>query len=329
MFVAPAGKIALISWAALPDTRPDVPLLERFELTYLPYPGYLGQPQSGSDASDKLPRFLAVGNLDYGSGKGIELAEIRRGDFRASLGGIAPLPGTQRELDAVEQYWSRGPVEYLTGRGVTVTRLSKALERSQFVHIATHGLLASEESIRAFRRLRRHRTWGRPPFIAGVRNPLSLMALALSDVCRSDSIDESILLAEEVAAMDLSHVRLVVLSACDTGRGPVLRNSGAFSLHQAFLMAGAQNAVSALWEVPDAATAELMREFYQQLGTEDNVATALRKAQLTVSRREPADDATAGRGPNLANRRRVGRTLSYRPPRDWGGFFLAGVGRIK
>ena len=329
LFIAPAGKISLISWAALPDRSPDVPILQQFELTYLPYPGYLLKGRTTLDTSKRPRRFLAVGNLDYGIPGSVELAEVRRGDFRASLGGIAPLPGTQRELEAIRQHWSRGPVEYLTGREATVSRLGEALERSQYVHIATHGVLASEESIRAFRRLRHHRTWGRPPFVEGVRNPLSLMALALSNARRSDSIDESILLAEEIAAMDLSHVRLVVLSACDTGRGPVLRNNGAFSMHQAFLMAGARSTVSALWEVPDGATAELMREFYRRLATADDVVSALRNAQLIVSRDGLQLDPAAARGPKVTNRRRIGRTLPFRPPREWGGFFVAGVGRLE
>ena len=329
LFVAPAGKIALVSWAALPDRRPEVPLLDRFELTYLPYPGYLVEQRPSLEESPNPPHCLAVGNLEYGSGQGMELAEVRRGDFRASLRDIAPLPGTQRELDAIARYWSRGSIEYLSGEQVTVSRLSKSLRRSQFVHIATHGILASDESIRAFRRLRRDHPWERSPFVAGVRNPLSLMALALSNICRTDSIDESVLLAEEVAAMDLSHVRLVVLSACDTGRGPVLRNSGAFSLQQAFLMAGAGSTVSALWEVPDAATAELMEEFYRQLATRDNAAWALRKAQLIVSGRKSHHDGAVGRGPNLARREKIGRSSPYRPPRDWGGFFVGGLGRLK
>ena len=329
LFIAPAGKMALVSWAALPDSRPDVPILARFELSYLPYPGYLLERRADSEVDQRPSQFLAIGNLVYGRGQGVELAEIRRGDFRASLGGMAPLPGTQRELDAIAQYWSRGTIQYLTGEEATVSRVAEALQCSQFVHIGTHGILASDENIQAFRRLRRHRTWGRPPFVVGVKNPLSLMALTLSNVCRSDSIDESILLAEEVAAMDLSHVRLVVLSACDTGRGPVLRNSGAFSLHQAFLMAGAGSTVSALWEVPDAVTAELMEQFYRQLATRDNVASALRRAQLVVSRRRSHDGPTVGRGPNLARRQRIGQTLRYGPPREWGGFFLAGRVRLE
>jgi len=91
---------------------------------------------------------------------------------------------------------------------------------------------------------------------------------------------------------------LVTLSACDTGVGPV-GEEGVADIENAFIEAGAQTVVSALWEVNDQATADLMIDFYRQLGHGESKAGALRQAQLDMLK-------------------------SGRPPSSWAGFELDG-----
>jgi CHAT domain-containing protein len=88
--------------------------------------------------------------------------------------------------------------------------------------------------------------------------------------------------------MDVSNLKLaadlVVLSGCRTGLGKEITGEGMLGLTRAFLYAGTKRVVSSLWQVNDAATAELMKRFYQgMLGKERlSPASALRSAQVAM-----------------------------------------------
>jgi hypothetical protein len=56
-------------------------------------------------------------------------------------------------------------------------------------------------------------------------------------------------------------------------------------LTSAFISAGVPVVVASLWPVDDAATARLMKAFYEQLGAGQTVAAALRLAQAQLRRR--------------------------------------------
>ncbi|TNE87093.1 MAG: CHAT domain-containing protein [Deltaproteobacteria bacterium] len=97
-------------------------------------------------------------------------------------------------------------------------------------------------------------------------------------------------------APDLGHVRMVVLSACESGlpvkartadeQGLVISING---LAAQFRRAGVETLVASLWRVDDDGTRALMTAFYDELGAGRDVAASMRSAQLALL----ADPATA------------------------------------
>lgn len=73
---------------------------------------------------------------------------------------------------------------------------------------------------------------------------------------------------------------LVVLSACETGIGKVVRGEGIMSLARAFSYAGARSLITSLWNINDQSGQLLMAEFYRQLSAGVPKDEALRQAKL-------------------------------------------------
>jgi CHAT domain-containing protein len=109
--------------------------------------------------------------------------------------------------------------------------------------------------------------------------------------------DDGLLQVREIRDLRLN-ARLVTLSACNTGVGPV-GEAGVANIVNAFIEAGATSVVSTLWELEDHATSQLMSVFYEHLGHHEEKAQALRQSQLAMF-------------------------ASGAPPADWAGFELVG-----
>jgi CHAT domain-containing protein len=80
--------------------------------------------------------------------------------------------------------------------------------------------------------------------------------------------------------MDLRGTDLVVLSACETGRGKVQVGEGVYGLRRAFTLAGAKNLLMSLWKANDLMTLYQMKVFYRAYRNGKSAAEALREAQL-------------------------------------------------
>ena len=95
--------------------------------------------------------------------------------------------------------------------------------------------------------------------------------------------NDGFLTAFEVAAAPLFGTELVVLSACESGRGHPDRVRGIRGLRQAFFTAGVESLVTSLWSVSDRATASLMGRLYREMLRNGRTPSAsLRAAQLAL-----------------------------------------------
>jgi CHAT domain-containing protein/outer membrane protein assembly factor BamA len=141
--------------------------------------------------------------------------------------------------------------------------LSQELGQYRIVHIATHGILDSKKPERSGMILSSFNEQGEPQ-----RSLLS-----------PSFVFNNLRLAAD----------LVVLSGCRTGLGTgvkgEVKGEGLIGLTGSFLYAGTKSVVASLWSIDDAATKELMTQFYQAMFRKDNPlppAAALRFAQQSV-----------------------------------------------
>jgi CHAT domain-containing protein len=155
-----------------------------------------------------------------------------------------------------------------------------------------------------------------------------------------EEAEDGILTAEDVSGMHLLGTELVVLSACDTGRGEVEIGEGVLGLRRAFVVAGAQTLVMSLWKVNDLATAILMEKFYTHLLHGHGRAHALRQAQDELRRLTVGELRADWLAPEMILRLAAGgpgvenyledladRPDEYRPfdhPYFWGAFICQG-----
>ena len=227
------------------------------------------------EGADEL---LAIGGVAFDEREpSSDLAGILRG---ASSGGFAPLPATEAEVEALAASFSahRSAVGLvvLSGAEATRERLLELAPRARWLHVATHGWFASESI----------RSWADPEPVdvkSGLyqrlsgeeqvkgMSPMLLSGLALAGANLPENAigrARGLITAQELAALDLTHCELVVLSACDTNVGERRAGQGVASLQMALQMAGARSVVTSLWKVPDEATKELMLDFYRRLWVE-------------------------------------------------------------
>ena len=78
------------------------------------------------------------------------------------------------------------------------------------------------------------------------------------------------------------HAKLVTISACYGSGTRLYAGEGLVGLSWAFMHAGAQRVIGALWEVSDESTPRLMDGLYRGIEADESPAVALRKAKLTL-----------------------------------------------
>lgn len=90
------------------------------------------------------------------------------------------------------------------------------------------------------------------------------------------------LYAAEIANLHLDSVSLVILSACETGTGRLVKGEGLMSLSRAFAYAGCANVITSLWKAEDKATAFLMKQLHHYLAKGQTRDKALQMAKLDL-----------------------------------------------
>jgi len=227
--------------------------------------------------------------------KYIDVAVNRSLEDTLNRGNIAYLPGTMRE---VERIYDLLQSDSLRAQLYTATNANeesfKALSgtHQNILHVATHGFYWTDSMAqqREYFSQRLMTTDNPKPDYVTI-DPLNRCGLLFAGAQMAwsghsaelpEGVQDGILTAKEISLLDLRDADLVVLSACETGKGEIT-GEGVFGLQRAFKQAGAQTIIMSLWPVNDAATQLLMTEFYKNwITNHQSKRDAFRNAQNTV-----------------------------------------------
>jgi len=301
--IVPQGALQYIPFSSLPDPRSNTGkswLMARHEIIYLPSASVLPVLRREISARKPAPKALAVladpvfdkddtrvqGNADPARARegavpstskrrpGTIAASPRRSvALERSLGDAQPdasahlprLPFSRREAEAIAGVVPKElgfqALDFLASR---LTATNSNLGQYRIVHFATHGLIDSKH-----------------PELSGV---------VLSLVDERGAPQDGFLRLHDIYNLNLP-ADLVVLSACRTALGKEVQGEGLIGLTRGFMYAGAATVAASLWNVDDAATAELMARFYRNMFRQgQRPAAALRAAQREMSRQRRWQD---------------------------------------
>ncbi|MDF5716797.1 MAG: CHAT domain-containing protein [Rhizonema sp. NSF051] len=172
---------------------------------------------------------------------------------------LASLPGAEKEVMAISPLLN---TKAIIGSMATKASVVQQMSRARIIHLATHGIFDEIQGLG------------------------SAIALAPDSSPPKPGEINGLLTAEEILDLKLQ-AELVVLSACDTGRGKIT-GDGVIGLSRSLISAGVPSVMVSLWSIPDSPTAELMSQFYTNLQQRHmDKAQALRQAMLTTMKTHP------------------------------------------
>lgn len=284
LIVVGDGILEYIPFAALPVTSRAIayrPLLTEHEIVTLPSASVLAILRKESAGRRRAPKLLAVfadpvfqtsdprvkrglkngaqgPDLSGNSGNTVPVeTSLQRSAREVGNLTFERLPHTRLEASGIAALTDgTDSKELLDFNASRTTATSSEIADYRILHFATHGFINS-----------------RHPELSGI---------VLSLVDEDGRAQDGFLRVHEIYNLRL-HADLVVLSACRTALGKEIRGEGLVGVTRGFMYAGAPRVIASLWAVEDAATAELMKRFYQEmLARKQRPAAALRTAQLSL-----------------------------------------------
>ena len=195
---------------------------------------------------------------------------------------IPQLPATKTEVTGINKLLKSSgySVSEWLQKDASESNL-KSTQKISVLHIATHGYFLQDVE-KANWPLGVHADYAKNNVL--LRSGLMLANASGADKHEAGLEDKSngIITSYEAMNLNLKGTSLVVLSACETGLGEIKAGEGVYGLQRAFLVAGAQAIIMSLWKVDDAATQQLMTNFYTIWTKNGDKQKAFRQAQLAL-----------------------------------------------
>lgn len=234
IYLSPDIATTLIPFEAIKNEQGEY-LGNLYNIVYVP--SFTSRVILKSTLKQREKLMLAAGNPLYDK---FELHNTRGRAYDFSRGGLksfANLPGTEKELSAIQQHVPS--VTILEKSKLTETNLknmdaSGELGRYDILHFAVHGISSMEDY--------RDNT------------------LIVSEIEGTDN--DGFLQYNEIANLHLN-ADLVCLSACETAAGLPSEDEDVKNLPIAFFLAGAKAVIATWWKIDDEASGIFMSSFYR------------------------------------------------------------------
>jgi len=266
LIIVPDGILFRLPFEALalptPNTATPIYVNNLFVISYAPSASSLdsaGKTQETHYAKDALafgvsryPRsFSPNGESTYFSSSAILDDLYGRSGFA-----IEPIPRVRDEIADLARRLAPGKIDVYQGQKATESAL-KSLDLGSYrlIHLACHAFSDDSYPLRS--------------------------ALLLTP--EADDQEDGYLQVSEMYNMR-TNADLVVLSACQTGRGTIVMNEGNLGLPRVFFYMGAKSVLSSLWPINDKSGAVFMRYFYDAYFRGEGKAEALRAAKKAMGK---------------------------------------------
>jgi len=261
LIIMPDGNLNFLPFEALVRPAKDVfsrYLAQDYRISYAPSATALSNLLERKDLIGRRKDLLAFADPVYGtaaSSENIGNPNTILREFYLEQGfDFSPLKYSAEEVRQISKLIKKKTRDIYTGEGANEEKIkSRDLKDYKIIHFATHGFIDEQVPLR------------------------SSLLLTLDE----DPAEDGFFQAREIYNTDLN-AKLVVLSACQTGRGKLMRGEGVMGLSRAFLYAGAESVVASLWSVNDQATSVFMKYFYRGLSQGLTKEEALQKAKLDM-----------------------------------------------
>ena len=197
---------------------------------------------------------------------------------------LGALPYAEKEVEHVADLFGADRSTVKIGESANKANFVGLAPKSTIIHLATHGLINEERPMES--------------------------ALVLAP----QGTDDGLLTVKDILQLPQLKSRLVVLSACQTGRGKIT-GDGVVGLSRSFIIAGTPAVLVSQWNVDDVMTEYQMVAFYKSFLKGTGKASSLREAQLKtigLMERRTGQEETRQAGVARAN------------PRYWAAFQLIG-----
>ncbi|MEQ8882882.1 MAG: CHAT domain-containing tetratricopeptide repeat protein [Cyclobacteriaceae bacterium] len=216
------------------------------------------EAKKAEKAKETVLSAMLFGNPEYYTDESVNVSKAKGPNKKV----IPQLPGTEREVTIISDLLKNQGWKASTYIGTEASEDAiKKADNYTLLHIATHGFFDEEEKkvTDRFSLFEEDNPLERSGLLAKGGGDVLLEA---SD--KNYNLNDGILTAYEAMNLNFDNTELIVLSACETGRGEIKQGEGVFGLQRSFLVAGADAMIMSLFQVSDEVTEKLMTEFYKQ-----------------------------------------------------------------